>query len=214
LAEGLGPRTFAAEERIGTLMSSEDAVDEALGALKPGWAPWASAQRERRTFMFTDILGSTELAERLGDVAWSGFLHWHDETLRSLFATHAGEEIKHTGDGFFVAFEQPAHAVECAVAIQGQLASGPGDDRPDVLVRIGLHETEATRQGRDYHGRGVHEAARIATLAQGGQILASRGTLAGVQRAASDPRPVRLKGLSAPIEVVSVEWTSAVSETG
>src|SRR5262249_40178851 len=70
--------------------------------------PWqlrtAASGRPRRvmkTFMFTDIVGSTQLVEALGDEAWEVLLRWHDDTLRSMFASHQGEEVTATGDGFF-----------------------------------------------------------------------------------------------------------------
>ena len=74
--------------------------------------PWQLRGREaprrvEKTFMFTDIEGSTNLVEALGDEAWQGVLRWHDETLRSLFAEHKGEEVVATGDGFFVGFDSP-----------------------------------------------------------------------------------------------------------
>ena len=76
-------------------------------------------------------------------------------------------------------------------------------------MRIGVHASDATqvatRVGRDFHGKGVHEAARIAALAEGNEILTSRQTMVA-PFAASEPRAVTLKGISEPIEVVSVQW--------
>jgi class 3 adenylate cyclase len=59
------------------------------------------------TFLFTDIVGSTALLEAIGNEAWQDLIRWHDRTLRALFAEHGGEEVDHTGDGFFVAFPDP-----------------------------------------------------------------------------------------------------------
>src|SRR5204862_2136024 len=89
--------------------------------------PWQlrgkdAPRRVEKTFMFTDIEGSTNLVEALGDDAWQGVLHWHDDTLRSLFAEHKGEEVVGTGDGFFIGFDCPDEALACAVAIQRRLA--------------------------------------------------------------------------------------------
>lgn len=158
--------------------------------------------------MFTDICKSTNLVEAIGDEAWDDLLRWHEQTLRSLFAEHRGEEIKHTGDGFFVAFEDTAAAVECAAAVQHTLAEHRREHGFAVQVRIGLHAAEATRRGRDYAGKGVHQAARIAALAEGGEILASQETLAEapVRFSASEPRRVGLKGISEPVPVVTIEW--------
>src|SRR5690606_34435885 len=70
----------------------------------------AEPRRVVKTFMFTDIVKSTNLVEAIGDEAWGTLLHWHDETLRNLFAMHRGEEVASTGDGFFVGFDSPEAA--------------------------------------------------------------------------------------------------------
>jgi class 3 adenylate cyclase len=164
-------------------------------------------RRVMKTFMFTDIEKSTNLAEALGDDAWLDLLRWHDETLRSAFVAHHGEEVGTTGDGFFVGFDSPDAAVACAVAIQRRLADHRKQHGFAPQVRIGLHASEAAQVGRDFHGKGVHEAARIAALADGGEIVASRATVgASPQYPVSDERTVTLKGISEPMEVVSVDW--------
>ena len=164
--------------------------------------------RATRTFMFTDVVRSTNLVEAIGDEAWTDLVHWHDQTLRSLFAAYGGEEVDHAGDGFFVAFAGAAAAIECAVAIQRKLAEHRREHGFAVQVRIGLHTTEASRQASGYKGRGVHEAARIAAVAEGGEIVASRETAdsEGGRFASSEPRTVQLKGLEKPLEVVSIAW--------
>jgi class 3 adenylate cyclase len=148
------------------------------------------------------------LVEAIGDEAWEDLLHWHDQTLRSLFGEHEGEEVKHAGDGFFVAFSDAARAIECAAAIQRTLVDHRREHGFAVQVRIGLHSAEATRRGRDYGGKGVHQAARIASLAKGGEILASQEIIeAGpIPFVVSEPREVSLKGISAPVQVATVEW--------
>lgn len=157
--------------------------------------------------MFTDIVRSTNLVEALGDEACDHLLRWHDEALRSLFASYGGEEVNRIGDGFFVAFEKPDAASKCAVAIQRALARHRLEHGFSPEVRIGLHEAEATRKGRDYQGKGVHAAARIAALAGGGEITASGSLVANLQGLAlSESRVVRLRGLSEPIEVTWISW--------
>lgn len=165
----------------------------------------AEPRRVVRTFMFTDIVKSTNLVEAIGDEAWENLLHWHDEMLRGLFVAHHGEEVSSTGDGFFVGFESPDAALACAVAIQRSLAEHRRAHGFAPQVRIGVHASPATQVDNNFRGRGVHEAARIAALAEGGEILASRetaGTLPGV----SEPRMVALKGISDPVEVVAIDW--------
>lgn len=163
--------------------------------------------RTTKTFMFTDIVGSTNLAELLGDDAWRSLLSWHDRLLRGLFGEHLGEEVKHQGDGFFVAFDEPTAAVECAVAIQRGLAAHRKEHGFSPQVRIGLHTTEATREGRDFRGSGIHEAARIGALSRGGEILVSGEVLSGarIRFPTSEPRKVELKGVSEPVEVATID---------
>lgn len=167
-----------------------------------------ATDRATRTFMFTDIVKSTNLVEAIGDEAWEALLRWHDQTMRSLLAAHKGEEVKHAGDGFFFAFTDSVSALECAINIQRTLADHRATAGFAPQVRIGLHVAEATRRGRDYSGKGIHEAARIAALGNGGEILASQVTLDGVSRAftMSQPRTVTLKGIAEPMEFVAVDW--------
>ena len=175
--------------------------------------PWQLASRARvvrrvvKTFMFTDIVGSTALLEAMGDEAWTNLLRWHDETLRSLFAGHHGEEVVSTGDGFFVGFDSPEAALACAVAIQRALADHRRQHGFAPQVRIGVHASEAAQVGNNYRGMGVHEASRIGSLAQAGEILASKDTVsAQTVFPVSEPRTVRLKGVSEPAQVVAIDW--------
>ena len=196
-------------ERLGAALDARHAT-ELLGA-DNGTSDRkraAPARRATKTFMFTDIVKSTDLTEAMGDEAWEDVLRWHDETLRSCLAKHAGEEVKHGGDGFFVAFDAPAGAIECAVAIQRTLADHRREQGFAPQVRIGLHTAAATLRGRDYSGTGVNQAARIAALADGGEVLASQETLATepVHFPVSELRTVSLKGISKPVEVAAIEW--------
>lgn len=162
--------------------------------------------RVQKTFMFTDIVKSTNLVEALGDEAWGSLLSWHDQTLRALFAAQHGEELVTTGDGFFVGFESPDAALGCAVAIQRTLAEHRKAHGFAPQVRIGVHASSATQTGAGFSGKGVHEAARIAALAEGGEILVSRQTAAATRQAVSEPRSVTLRGIVEPMEVVTVKW--------
>ena len=163
------------------------------------------ARRVLKTFMFTDIVKSTNLIEVIGDEAWQALLRWHDQTLRALFAAHHGDEAANTGDGFFVGFDSPDAALACAVAIQRKLAEHRQTQGFAPQVRIGVHAADATQVGNNFNGIGVHEAARIAALANGGEILVSKET-ATAQFTVSAPRPVTLKGITEPVEVVAVTW--------
>jgi len=191
--------------RLGAVLD-ERRVMQLLGEAVERPAQAAAGDFETRTFMFTDIVKSTELVGAIGDAAWNDLLHWHDQTLRTLIARHGGEEISQTGDGYFAGFRDSAGAIECAVQIQRTLAGHRREHGFAVPVRIGLHQAAATRVGLDYRGKGVHEAARIGATAQGGEILASWHTAQPCKYATSDPRPVNLKGITEPVQVVSVSW--------
>jgi class 3 adenylate cyclase len=164
-----------------------------------------AGRRVVRTFMFTDIVGSTDLIQTMGDEAWEDVLRWHDETLRTLIASRRGEVVHTTGDGVFASFADAATAVSCAAAIQRRLAEHRRKHGFAPSVRIGLHSAEATMIADDYAGLGVHEAARVGALAEGGEILATVPTVpAGV--AVGNEREVSLKGLAGPVRVVTIDW--------
>jgi class 3 adenylate cyclase len=215
----LGAALFALDEDDDAELELQAARDEFA---RLGAAPdLASAEKElqaaverrsrpvqtRKTFMFTDIVGSTNLAELLGNEQWEGLLRWHDDALRALVAKSRGVVVNSTGDGFFVAFDTARQGVECARAIQRALADHRRSTGFALSVRIGLHAAEANERGSDYSGMGVHVAARVAALAGGGEILATADTLAEAGDVdASEVRETTVKGISAPIGVASVTW--------
>ncbi|HEV2217286.1 MAG TPA: adenylate/guanylate cyclase domain-containing protein [Candidatus Dormibacteraeota bacterium] len=190
----------------------------ALGA-KPAEALATSMRNEpaahaptvaRRTLLFSDIVGSTQLIEAIGDHAWSDLVTWLDGSLRECFASHGGEEVDHAGDGFFVAFPDSRSAVECAISIQRKLAIHRREHGFAPRIRIGVHAASVSESGGSYRGRGVHEASRIASIAGPDEILVSRDTVP-YGFAVSQTREVAVKGVSSPIEVVTVEWKQASS---
>jgi class 3 adenylate cyclase len=165
-------------------------------------------ERVERAFMFTDIVKSTDLVGAIGDEAWEDLLGWHDQALRSLFASHGGEVAHHTGDGFFVAFEDARSALTCAVAVQRALSEHRRAHGFAPLVRIGVHAGEGTRRGQDYSGGEVHKAARIAGLAEGGEILATVDTISAAagEFTVSESREATVKGVTGSVRVARIEW--------
>ncbi len=158
--------------------------------------------RVTMTFVFTDIVDSTRHLEHHGDANWQKLLRRHDELVRRITSGEGGTVVDHTGDGFFLAFPTADRAVAAAVAIQRE-ASG---DLP-FEIRVGVHTAEATSLGENYRGKGVHVAARVAALGRGEEIVASRETVAALTGVRTlDPRSERLKGISEPVDVVSVDW--------
>jgi predicted ATPase/class 3 adenylate cyclase len=131
------------------------------------------------TFLFSDVEGSTRLAQALGTDRWRATLEAHQTIWRSIFAAHAGTEISTEGDSFFAVFPSAIDAVSAAAAAQRALgrATWPTEAGPRGLqVRIGLHTGEGRLGGDSYVGLDVHRAARIAAAANGGQTLVSAST--------------------------------------
>lgn len=161
-----------------------------------------AGRRVTMTFAFTDIVDSTRHLEHHGDVHWQKLLRRHDELVQDAVAIHGGEVVDHTGDGFFLAFDQVEDALAAAAAVQRA-----AEDHLPFDLRIGVHTAEATHLGENYRGKGVHTAARIGALAGGGEIVASAASVRGVtDLSTGPPRAEKLKGLAEPVEVVAVEW--------
>ena len=178
------------------------AVDLDIAPARPEGA------RTIRTFLFSDIVDSTRLSEAMGDAAWEPLLRWHDRTLRAEFERWNGEEIKHGGDGFFVAFGQADDGIACAAAIQRALARHRAEHGFAPSIRIGLHAGEATSRDGDYFGSAVTRAARISAAAGAGEVLASADLVAGCRHAVplSGERTLELKGIAEPVVAVLVTW--------
>jgi predicted ATPase/class 3 adenylate cyclase len=127
------------------------------------------------TLLFTDIEGSTALAERFGE-RWPVLLADHNRILRDTFSTYEGVELGAEGDALFVAFASAAAATAAAAAAQKALAAHewPADGR--IRVRMGLHTGEPTLTPDGYVGIDMHRAARVAAAAHGAQVLLSQPT--------------------------------------
>jgi class 3 adenylate cyclase len=188
-------------ERLGAVFDARDSQSRLDRLNRPGDV----IEPAVCCFMFTDIVSSTQLVEAIGDDAWTQVISWHDRSLRACFARFGGEELDHTGDGFFVSFTESQSAADCAICIQRTLRDHRHEHGFAPRVRIGIHGAGAKRMDNSFRGRGVHEAARIASLAEGDEILASVATVPA-ETPTSNPRVVQLKGISAPVDVVTVEW--------
>ena len=193
-------------ERIGAMPDAERAREQLATATQASVGP--QERRVARTFLFSDIVKSTSLLDAIGDDAWTDLLNWHDDIIRKLFTEHGGEEVAHTGDGFFVAFASADEAVASATEIQRSLVEHRRAHGFAPQVRIGVHAGEAALVKGNYHGRGVHEAARIGALAEAGEILLSVSTLEfiGAEVRTIDEREAALKGVAEPMKITSLVW--------
>jgi len=140
-----------------------DAVEEFLTGERRSREP----DRVLSTVLFTDIVGSTEHAARVGDEAWRELLTRHDALVRAELDRWRGREVKTVGDGFLATFDGPARAVRCAEAIVR------GVEPHGLRVRAGVHTGECERIGDDVGGIAVHIGARVTDLAEGGEVLLS-----------------------------------------
>jgi predicted ATPase/class 3 adenylate cyclase len=200
--------------RDGTNMSLLEAVRYALGESgSPDQSmsvnkPAVRSQEATRTFMFTDIVRSTELVGLIGDEAWHALIDWHHRTMREAFAAHRGDEVDSAGDGFFVAFLEARSAADCAIAIQRTLAEHRHSHGFAPFVRVGVHTTVARRSSEGYRGKGVHMAARIAAQADAGEILVSGSTAEQLKDryVFSSPRRAALKGIAEEVLIASLNW--------
>jgi class 3 adenylate cyclase len=163
------------------------------------------------TILVTDMVGSTELAERLGDTRWWEILQAHNALVRAQVDDHGGIEVKAQGDGFLVVFASARQAILAAVAIQ-QAAARHSAENPSqrIELRIGLHTGETVESDGDVFGQNVILAVRIADAAAPGDVLVS-GLTHDLTAAAGDLRfspgeEVSLKGFSVPWRVHRVAW--------
>ena len=128
-----------------------------------------------RTFLFSDIEGSTNLLQALGD-EYSTVLADHHRLLRGAWATHRGVEVGTEGDSFFVVFERADDAVAAARDAQLAVEAFEWPRDVEVRVRMGIHTGEVDLTSDGYVGLAVHVAARISSAAHGGQVLLSEAT--------------------------------------
>jgi class 3 adenylate cyclase len=119
------------------------------------------------TVLFTDIVGSTEHAARLGDRPWRELLADHDRLVRNQIERARGRLIKHTGDGVLATFDGPARAIRCAGEIRD------GVHRLGIEIRAGLHTGECELIGEDVGGIAVHIGQRVSSLAEPNEVLVS-----------------------------------------
>jgi class 3 adenylate cyclase len=170
-----------------------DAASDLVDALRGGTVV--------ATVLFTDIVGSTEQAAAMGDLAWSNLLNEHNQVVRSSLARFGGREIDNAGDGFLSAFDSPTRAIRCSSAILAGLQA------VGIRARAALHTGECRQVGSKLTGLAVHVAARVLALADAGDILVSgtvRDLLVGSDIEFDDRGAHVLRGVPGEWRVFSV----------
>lgn len=127
----------------------------------------APPDRVLATVMFTDMVDSTSKASQIGDRAWRDLLNRHDAAVERQLTRYGGRAFKHTGDGVAATFDGPARAIMCACAIRDALRA------MGIEIRAGLHTGEIELRGGDVSGVAVHIAARVAQVADAGEVIVS-----------------------------------------
>ena len=154
------------------------------------------------TVMFTDIEDSTVLAQEAGDQKWTQMVEDHFAMLDQVIKRHRGNVVKRLGDGTMNVFGSARDAIDAALETQSAMSS------TELKVRIGVHTGDSLRRDGDYYGVAVNKAARIAGIAEGGEIIVSAVTaeLSGGHGVHFGPsRTVSLKGLSGNHNILTVE---------
>ncbi|MGI9013176.1 MAG: adenylate/guanylate cyclase domain-containing protein [Phycisphaerales bacterium] len=140
-----------------------DEIEEFLTGVRRGPDP----DRFLTTVLFTDLVGSTQMAAQIGDRAWQELLERHHGLVRNAITRFRGTEIDTAGDGFLATFDGPARAVRCALTICHELRA------LGLEVRAGVHVGEVQRVDGEIGGIAVHTGARVAAAAEGGEVLVS-----------------------------------------
>jgi class 3 adenylate cyclase len=165
-----------------------------------------------RTIVFTDIVGSTQHTQRVGDEGHMAVLHQHNEVVRSALKEHGGSEVKHTGDGIMASFASVTGALESAIVIQRSLLEHQSPAGESVLrLRVGLSAGEPVCEGGDLFGAAVQLARRICDHAEPGSILTSnvvRELCIGKPYRFTDRGEAQLKGFDSPVRVHELHWAT------
>ena len=166
-----------------------------------GVRPAPEPERVLATIMFTDIVGSTDLAAAIGDARWRDLLAEHNRIVREQLDRFRGREVKTTGDGFLATFDGPARAIRCGEAISAAVHA------LDISVRAGIHTGEVELADDDLGGIAVHIGARVSANAEADQILVSstvKDLVVGSGITFEDRGPHALKGVPGQWQLFAV----------
>jgi class 3 adenylate cyclase len=170
LAEGIPGATLIelpGEDHLPFTSNVDDVID-VISEFLTGTTSQLEPERRLATVLFTDIVGSTEHASKVGDDAWRSVLDGHDELVGSEVRNHGGRVVKRTGDGALALFDGPTRAIRCARQITAE------GHRIGAGIRAGLHTGEIIDREDDVAGIAVHLASRVAGRAAAGEVLVSR----------------------------------------
>jgi class 3 adenylate cyclase len=190
-------------------------MEAVLGAvgnfLGDDFSPASAAEPDARvqTVLFTDLVGHTEMMQRLGDAMGRDVLREHERITRKTLKQHGGAEVKTMGDGFMASFASVTKAMDCAIALQRAFATHTESMPEPLHVRIGLNAGEPIEEDGDLFGSTVILASRIAAKAGAGEILIAeplRHLLSGKSYVYADRGETMLKGFEDSVRLYEVSW--------
>jgi class 3 adenylate cyclase len=209
------PREAVAPEPNADL--AKDAARAAIGLVeslagravsRPSKPAVSTPGRQWVAVMFTDLVGSTGLAESLGDTTWHEMLAGHRQLVRKCVDDHDGTEVSTQGDGFLVRFETPDAAIACAISLQRSMADTRARGSFVPELRVGIHAGEAVADDNDLVGRVINLASRVTDAAEPGEILITEPVADHLSPGAAlvDRGLKPLKGFAQPRHLLSVVW--------
>jgi class 3 adenylate cyclase len=188
-------------------------IHEFLGAIPQAPPGEPYVETAFRAILFTDVEGSTALTQRLGDAMAMRLLRRHDDIVRTAVKIFQGTEVKHTGDGIMASFGSAFRALECAIAIQRNLAEHNAEHPEEAIaIRTGLAAGEPVTESGDLFGSCVQLAARLCARSRPGNILVSTAVydlVLGHHFAFGTRKKLMLRGFNQPIHAYEVEWRPA-----
>jgi len=182
-------------------------IDQTPAAIDPATT---STGTSMRIILFTDIVGSTAMTQKLGDAAAMDILEIHDNAVRGALQKFSGREVKHTGDGIMASFASVSGSVQSAIDIQRALVEN-SMTKPELplRVKIGLCAGEPVEKNEDLFGASVQLAARICDHASAEEIKVThtvQDLCLGKGFQFENPQEVMFKGFDDPIKITDVRW--------
>ena len=206
-AEPLPPNTDLAKDAARAAIGLVESL-AGRAASRPSKPPQSTPGRQWVAVMFTDLVGSTGLAESLGDATWHEMLASHRRLVRQCVDEHHGSEVGTQGDGFLVRFDTPDAAVTCAISLQRSMGDTRARGAFVPELRVGIHAGEAVADDNDLVGRVINLAARVTDAAEPGEIIITEPVAdhlsPGIALVDRGLKP--LKGFAQPRHLLSVVW--------
>jgi len=191
------------------LQPTLDAIDQFVGASVRGEPADPGLGSGIHTILFTDVEASTDLVDRFGDVRAREAIRRHEELTGAAISEHSGTAIKSMGDGVMASFDSTVNALDAAIQMQRAIRDEFAGSEIPIRIRIGLNAGEPIVEDDDLHGTAVIQAARVMSVADGGEIMVTnvvRELVKGRDFLFHDRGVAPLKGFDEPVRLFEVRW--------